>query len=375
MNRLAIASAILVGFFSASSVADDSASDRIVVEHDNLKHESFVKLEEWLEARTDATPPKWLEGRVDNWRPPLNRINVGLHIESIHRLNHGDQTFGFIGTVWSNWRGELLDWDGEPLGNPSDYWFFNSVDSHDLDRVTYEPYEYEGKYSVDLTVDGRFRAKLDYKKYPFDNQNLNIEMELGQDPYIAQIFANENPTVFAGFNRILDYEVQKITTENFIKIHPTTYGVPDYQPGETFANGFVRTTIHLQRMYLNSFFDYVLPLLTVAGLLLINASRISSDKGVKLSLPPAALLAIIFMQQSTDHQIPNLSYLTFLDLLYLCAYALVFVCFFEAAICKYEDDMDEAERELFRRGRFICKRAMWGIFLIGPPCAWLYVSL
>ena len=128
-------------------------------------------------------------------------------------------------------------------------------------------------------------------------------------------------------------------------------------------------------MYLNSFFDHVLPLLTVAGLLLINASRISSDKGVKLSLPPAALLAIIFMQQSTDHQIPNLSYLTFLDLLYLCAYALVFVCFFEAAICKYKDDMDEAERELFRRGRFICKRAMWGIFLIGPPCAWLYVSL
>ena len=57
MNRLAIALAILFGFFSASSVADDSASDRIVVEHDNLKHESFVKLEEWLEARTNAMPP------------------------------------------------------------------------------------------------------------------------------------------------------------------------------------------------------------------------------------------------------------------------------------------------------------------------------
>ena len=110
--------------------------------------------------------------------------------------------------------------------------FSNSVDSHDLDRVTYEPYEYEGKYSVDLTVDGRFRAKLDYKKYPFDNQNLNIEMELGQDPNIAQIFANENPTVFAGFNRILDYEVHKLLRKISLKSIRRRMGYQTTSPGK-----------------------------------------------------------------------------------------------------------------------------------------------
>jgi len=365
-------SALLLAI-SPNAIAETSPST-LSLNYKDLRHETLLTVSDWITSKKGALPPEWLVDEDGVWKPPLNKLNVGLHIESLHRLNHEDQTFGFIGTIWSKWSGELVGWDKRDLGNPADYWFFNSIDSYDFDRITYTPYEADGWYSVDLTVDGRLRSKLDYKKYPFDNQKLNIEMELGLDGYEALIFAETNPTVFADFNRILDYEVERITTENLVKVHPTDYGVPDYEPGETFANGFIRTTIHLKRIYLNSFFDYVLPLLTVTGLLLINASRISTDKGVKLSLPPAALLAIIFMQQFTDQQIPNLSYLTFLDLLYLCAYSLVFVCFFEAAICRYEDDMNESERDLFVKGRAISKRVMWGIFLTGPICSWVYVS-
>lgn len=364
--------AISLGFGMASANSDGDTA--FSVAYKDLSQENFLTVPQWIDSKNGTSPPDWLKNQRAEWKPPLNKIKVGLHIESLHRLNHEDQTFGFIGTIWSKWSGELLGWDRKKLGNPADYWFFNSIDSYDFDRITYEPYEADGWHSVDLTIDGRLRARLDYRKYPFDGQKLNIEMELGLDGYEALIFAHDNPTVFADFNRILDYEVDKITTENLVKVHPTDYGVPDYESDETFANGFIRTTIYLKRIYLNSFFDYILPLITVAGLLLINASRISSDKGVKLSLPPAALLAIIFMQQFTDQQIPNLSYLTFLDLLYLCAYGLVFVCFFEAAICRYEDDMTEAERAFFSRGRTICKRAMWGLFIFGPLLSWIYVS-
>jgi len=342
---------------------------------DQLRGEKYVEVSEWIQSKSEVAAPEWLDvEQKHSWNPPLNIIDVGLHIESLHRLNHQDQTFGFTGTLWHQWSNKLLGWDGGDLGNPAENWFFNSVDTYDFYEATGEPYQSNGKYSVTLTIDGRLKSNLDYRLYPFDSQQLVVEMELGSDAYEILISAKDAPTVYKNFNRITDYEVQKITTENLVKIHPTDYGVPDYLVGETFANGYVRTTIALKRIYLNSFFDYILPLLTVTALLLVNASRLSTDKGVKLSLPPAALLSIIFIQQFTDQQIPNLSYLTFLDYLYLFAYTLVFVCFFEAAIFRYENDMSASEQRIFTRGRMICKKTMIGIFLLGPPISWFLAS-
>ena len=72
--------------------------------------------------------------------------------------------------------------------------------------------------------------------------------------------------------------------------------------------------------FVNSFLIYIAPLLLIALLLLINASKLSFDKGVKLSLPPASLVAIIFLQNDLNQTLPKLSYLTFLDSFILMSY-------------------------------------------------------
>lgn len=41
---------------------------------------------------------------------------------------------------------------------------------------------------------------------------------------------------------------------------------------------------------------------------------------------------------------------------------------------KYEGDVTEVARDFFLKGKAICKRAMWGLFSVGPLLSWIYVS-
>ena len=47
----------------------------------------------------------------------------------------------------------------------------------------------------------------------------------------------------------------------------------------------------------------------------------------KAAVPPTLLLGLVFMQQSYQAEIPNLSYFTYLDKLYAVAYCLAIWCF------------------------------------------------
>ena len=98
--------------------------------------------------------------------------------------------------------------------------------------------------------------------------------------------------------------------------------------------------------FLYSFLIYIAPLLLISLLLLMNASRLSFDKGVKLSLPPASLLAIIFLQNDLNQTLPELSYLTYLHYLYIYSYILVFLCFLEA-IFSYDDEFNMSEKSMY----------------------------
>jgi len=375
---LKIAVTLVATLFGPVLLASNYSSNLGVTLSNELKTEEYWTIDQWKDWVEGVDPPDWYKPQEQNWSPPLNNINVGIHIGSIHRLNHVDQTFGIIGSVWSQWDGNLLGWDGQPLGkeNPLELLLFNNIDSFDFEiSSANQPYFANGLYSADINIDGKLHTNFDYRAFPFDDQKLVFDVELDTDGYEALIFANSEPTVMSDFNHIADYEVTKITTQNLVKYHPTAYGIADYGEDENFANGIVRTTLYLKRLYLNSLFDYIVPLIVIASLLLVNASRLSSDKGVKLSLPPAALLAIIFMQQFTDQQIPNLSYFTFLDCLYLCSYLLVFVCFFEAAMCRYEDDMQPEAILKIQRARLGCKIIMSLIISAGPILAWQYVNI
>lgn len=62
---------------------------------------------------------------------------------------------------------------------------------------------------------------------------------------------------------------------------------------------------------------HVLPLLVIVGIVLASPSLPGSIGDVHLAIPSAALLTLIFLNQSCQTEIPPLSYTTFLGYLYI----------------------------------------------------------
>jgi len=347
-----------------------------VISEVGLEKTRIITYQYWLDNIANYDPPEWLEPQYRaDWKPPLNELTVGAHIYSIHGLNHQLQAFEASVNFWANWKGSLKGWGGYNYENPVEYFGFNSIRSYDLSKVTYEPYITDSGSSVDLQIDGTFSSKFDYKQFPFDNQNLTLELEMGTDAYEFLIKRAGSPTVSQDFNKIMDYQVTEVSLEERTFEYPTTFGVADYADGENFVNTGLSLSIKMERYFLNSFVDFIVPLIIISLLLLINQSRLTTDKGLKLALPPAALLSLIFLKDGTDNVIPHLNYLTFLDYLYLGSFFLVMICFIEATIFKFMDDKSDSALKKCDELRISLIFISWSSFFLVPVFSWFLVSI
>lgn len=359
-------------------LSTDLHSEQYDVPSAAIETGKIVPAEEWLAGKFGTKPPVWLRqelGDYKNWKLPLNSAEIGVHIDSIHKLNHVDQTFGFSGSIWARWRGVEKAWNGTEFSNPLDGLVFNALNATGLHRSKAALSRDRGQYQADISIDGEFLSSLDYRKFPFDDQEITLTFEpIAYDAYELIFTLAGDPTADVGFNRILDYSVSSVALATNIKVYPTDFGVLDYDPGETFASSFSTLTFFMSRSVLSSMYNYIFPLIIVVGLLLINSSSMSTERGIKLSLPPAVLLSVVLLHRSQGAELPNLDYLTYLDYLFICAYFVVFLCFFEAslfAINRPDAGSSTMQRLVQWRKRLLI--LIYSVVILGPFASWQIV--
>ncbi len=343
-----------------------------VASEEKLKFPYFVDHNSWVSDKIRQKPPFLSEEQKKDWKPPLLNIETSIHLDDLYDLNHKNQTYSLKGTLSLSWNGDIAGWHGD---KSDEIWInFNSIQNYDFDQTEwYEPYkDAENNKSLSIGFDGRFSAKFNYRNFPFDNQILNFEYEPDTDAYEIIFKQKKLPTAENNFNKILDYNISKITVDNKIKVYPTNFGIADYVIGETYASSLVRINFLLEKSFLNSFLIYIAPILLISLLLLMNASRLSLDKGVKLSLPPASLVAIIFLQNDLNQTLPKLEYLTYLHYLYIYSYVLVFICFLEA-IFSYNKDFNISEKSFYFVRRSILIIIMNIIIFIMPLLTYYFI--
>ena len=89
----------------------------------------------------------------------------------------------------------------------------------------------------------------------------------------------------------------------------------DYFPVSVMETYFVRS-------FSSSFFRYILPLLAGISVLILTENLSSKYQEIKVATPPTVLLTFIFMQNGYQNEIPQLSYVTYMDKLYFLSYML-----------------------------------------------------
>ena len=186
---------------------------------------------------------------------------------------------------------------------------------------------------------GRFRVDRDLSKFPFDELRIVIGLTSLLDARDVNLINGSQDSFtddkyrFEAFihRRAICYESPKDQEPewscNYNYLRPNFYSDIDHYYLDALETEhsygyvpYIKIEIPLQRAYTSSFFRYILPL--VVGITVLFLTNYLSDKyrDFKLATPLTVLLTFIFMQNGYQAEIPQISYITFIDKLYYLSY-------------------------------------------------------
>ncbi len=272
---------------------------------------------------------------------PERTIDLGVHIENVHQLSLKDKVYWMEGWYWLKWPeaiDKIIKAEKIPLDQIVE--FTNVVEEANL-TVTLDNAEpvflaKEDNYYQLVRFSGRFYVNdLDLRRYPFVHIVLPLTMETKPDslfcypsgpPCVALKPEPEVAKMMVGqFADINGYDLKAATVEPFLHQYNTTFGV-----GNLSAFDSINFNLVYKTNFVAALAQFILPLLVIIGIVLVSPSLPAAMGDVRLAIPTTALLTLIFLQQGYQANLPSVSYLTFLDWLYLYAYFIsiaVFVLF------------------------------------------------
>ena len=99
----------------------------------------------------------------------------------------------------------------------------------------------------------------------------------------------------------------------------------EYLPIFGNENPSGQSTVQIDTLYRANFsaafWAYIFPLLILIGIAIISPSLPGSLGDVRLAIPTTILLTLIFLQMGYKSELPALDYVSYLDWLYIYAYA------------------------------------------------------
>jgi hypothetical protein len=309
-----------IGFYQATSAQDAIAFNNINTRSANTKGMNFVHRKPMVQGNVQRT------------------IDTGMHIENIYQLNLKDKTFWAEGWYWIKWRPEIqkiIESGKIQLNELLE--FTNEIEATNMvvESDTTEPVKLQdGRLYQLFRFSGHFYVNdLNLAGFPFYDMNLPITMETRPDALACYeksvggcvtLLPEEDVSdmLIGQFADINGYDMVGGLVKPFLHQYNTTFGIGDASSFSAVDYGIVYKT-----NFLSAFWQYLLPLLVVVGVVIASPSLPGSLGDVRLAIPTTALLTLIFLQQGYRADMPPLSYPTFLDYLYIYAY-LVSISFF-----------------------------------------------
>ena len=298
---------------------------------------------------------------------------ITINVNDLFDFDEKTSSIYARGTIKAQW-----DDDGVQNfeGNPNDFLKLNLINKTKQDILsTTELNFYDSENQIYKKValnnsnknkvsfyrfSGRFKVEEDFRRFPFDQTNLRIILSSPlkvPDIYLwNQIFSDvwEDAYRHRAFFHIPvqcytddwyeDSDYEKDENGEF----PKWWGCPydEFRPSisitaiyanddnllesNEFTDALEKLNFHplsilkltLKRSVSSSFFRYILPLLTGVSVLILTENLTNKYQEIKVATPPTVLLTFIFMQNGYQNEIPQLSYVTFMDKLYFLSYFL-----------------------------------------------------
>jgi hypothetical protein len=288
-------------------------------------------------------------------------IDLGLYIDSLYDLDLSRLTFKARGWLWYNWTKKPTI-EGKVDPGQMGRFDLNFLDEIDVNQEisSQQPVVDHGpagntSYWNETSFDAKLAApSINLHNYPFDRQKLSILVtnpvhETGELTYKIQQFRLPSRV----FN-ISGYKLDGISYSDEIRIYTSNFADASdvsWRDGSATTQSQAAFNIFISRNPLTSLLEYVMPL-TIVSFLSVSVVRLGVRfSEVKLTAPPAAILSLIFLQNTFQQDLPRVSYMTCMDLMFLVGYLACLLSFADGLLsCLYGDS--ERYRGLY--GKLAC---------------------
>lgn len=277
-------------------------------------------------------------------------VDIGLYIDSLYDLDLSKLTFKARGWLWYNWtKMPLIEGKVDPgqMGR----FDFNFLDEIDVNQEISSQHPVIDQTAAGDTVywnETSFDAKLsapdiNLRNYPFDRQKLSILItnpvhETGELIYRIQQFRLP-PRVF----NISGYKLEGVSYVDEIRVYTSNFADSSevsWRDDSATTQSQAAFNVFIFRNPFTSLLEYVMPL-AVVSFLAVSVVRLGVRYWeVKLTAPPAAILSLIFLQNTYQQDLPRVSYMTCMDLMFLIGYLVCLLSFADGMISCLLSDSD-----------------------------------
>ena len=263
-------------------------------------------------------------------------IQIGAYLENVYLFSSDDGTFDADGTVWLIFPEQAAQLLRERELAPADLLHFvNRIDDWDfsLEPRQKEPLRLsDGRSYQAFRFSGHFYVNdLDFHRFPFQTVRLPLVLELyelGTEPErpVLNLLPDRTASGVASYVSVVGYRTVGFHIASGVREYATDFGLGgvDSRAHRTRQVSFV---VSYQRSVNSALLTLFLPLIVLMALVLFSPMLSASLWDVRLGIPPMALLTLIFLQQGYRDKLPELPYITFMDVIYNLCYFVNLILF------------------------------------------------
>jgi hypothetical protein len=227
------------------------------------------------------------------------RLTAGVYLLNIGKIDLQTGSYDLDFYFWLSTSNPAIDFTKQ---KPS-FDFMNSM------NAKVEPSRIEPNY-YEVRVKGTFLKNMDFRNYPFDTQQVTVEVE-GFDTTDKLVFVPD--TAASGYDSLVNVPGWNLgETKSSVVVHR--------YPDQSFSRYIF--SFDIQRAPLSSFLKSIFPVVIITTIAMLAFWMSPTNFAPRIGLAASTLLAAVAAHLNAANQLPPIGYLTLMDKVMIVAYAL-----------------------------------------------------
>ena len=270
------------------------------------------------------------------------KVHTGIYVNRIHNVDRASGTFSANGWLWMSWdKPRDDDWYKDEISVDMIKFMNEIPNASKRDKLIDEPQEqYAGRMWQSMRFSSTFLMNnQDFSRFPFENFELPIE--IGSDAFSVDdviYLPNLKDSLVSDRLSLSGFEFRGLVARNFSHSITSKWGHsidPDSPEDQThWVYPHLEWVMQFSRLSSSSIARLFTPVFAAMVVLMFSLLVNLNVASSKISIPASVLLVLAVLQDRSHRLLPpDITYLTYMDKIYMFCYVLTLVSFVSSLYC------------------------------------------